>query len=91
MNILRKIIRCILLKEVGRNMYTVNTNPITFQDFQDYEVEIFPNSREGFLVNVFFKGEKISEFANFKSQEEANHHARQIVDNHRVRFMNSFK
>jgi len=91
MNVLRKIIKHILLKEFGRNAHTINTNPITFKDFQDYEVEIFPNSRDGFLVNISFKGKSISEFANFKSQEEANHYARNIVDNHRVKFMNSFK
>ena len=85
---IRSIIRRVLL-EVGRNYHTVNTNPISYKDFKDYEVEIYPSS-DGYALNVFFRGEKISH-SFFKDYEEANHRARSTVEKHRTKFMNSIR
>ena len=88
---IRKCIRKIILKEFGRNFQTIDTNPISFKDFQDYEVEIFPTEDNAWLVSIAFRNKPISQFSKFGSQEEANHFARKTVEDHKVSFQNSLK
>lgn len=85
---IRSIVRRVLL-EVGRNYHTVDTNPISYKDFKDYDVEIYP-SNNGYAINVFFRGKKISH-SFFMDYEEANHRARAAVEKHRTKFMNSIR
>ena len=89
MSNIRKLIREIILQEFGRNYRTINTNPISFKDFQDYDVELFPTENQQWLVSVEFRGKPIANFSRFASQEEANHFARTTVEKHKVSFQNS--
>ena len=52
---LRKIIR----EEIGRNFHTINNSPYTFEDFQDYDLEINGSKEGEFFLSVYFKGNKI--------------------------------
>jgi hypothetical protein len=90
MSSIRKFIRKTLLKEFGRNYQTINTNPISYKDFQDYDVEVFPSEDQNWLVSVSFRGKPISRFSRFGSMEEAEHFARKTVEDHKVKFQNSF-
>ena len=86
---LKKFIRKIILKEFGRNYQTINTNPISYKDFQDYEVEVFPSEDQKWLVSVSFRGKPLSRLSRFGSMEEAEHFARKTVETHKVKFQNS--
>ena len=77
-----------MLTEMNRSLQTVNDGPNTFSSFSDYEVQINPIGGERYSVLVFFREKKISNMATFKNHEEAMHHSRMIIDNHRVTFMN---
>lgn len=83
-----KLLEAFIREEIGRNYHTVNPDPITWDKFQDYEIECFPTGNGNYTVTVFFKGEQLSPTSNFKSESEANHFARMIVDKHRVNVMN---
>lgn len=83
-DLLKRFIR----EEIGRNYHTLDPDPITWDRFQDYEIECYPTGDGSYTVDVLFKGEKISPTAKFKNETEANHFARMIVDKHRVNFMN---
>ena len=69
---------------VGRNAHTLDDSPNTFEDFDDYNVEISPNVNGAFTLTIYFKGKKMDASRDFNDYEEAHHHARMIVDNHRV-------
>ena len=81
---LRKFIR----EEIGRNFHTLDTSPYTFEDFQDYNIEIDGSTTGGFYLTVFYKNDKIFPTSMFQSNEDAHHHERMIVDKDRVRRMN---
>jgi len=85
---LRKLISLILTEEIGRNYHTVDTNPHTFKSFSDYDININPVSDSRYAVEIFFNGKKINNHSTFKNYEEANHHARMIIDKHRITHMN---
>ena len=85
---LRKYVRSIII-EIGRNIHSVHTSPISYKDFQDYDIEIYPTGDSNFIVSISFRGDLISTASNFKYQEEADQFARSVVDTHRVKFMNS--
>ena len=87
LGILRKIIR----EEIGRNYKTIDNSPHTFDNFQDYDIEINSDGRNNFFLNVRYKGEKIFPGSTFADHEEAHHAARMIIDNDRVRRMNSWE
>jgi hypothetical protein len=89
MDTLRKIIKSMLLNEFGRSLSTVNNGPISFKDFPGYSVEIYPNGRDGYFAKVSYENNDISTIANFKSQEEANHYARKVVEKHRMKIGNN--
>ena len=86
---LRKYIREIIKEEIGRNYHTINSDPHTFESFQDYEILINPVSPERYSVVVNYKSGPIANQATFKRYEDAKHHARMIIDKHRVSVMNS--
>ena len=84
LELLRKVIR----EEVGRNFHTINSDPYTYADFQDYDIQIDGSSERGFFLTVYFSGKKIAPTQRFGTQQEANHAARMFVDKHRVSRMN---
>ena len=88
MSILSKFIKAVMLAEMNRSLQTVNGEPNTFSSFSDYEIQINPINGERYSVLVFFRERKISNMATFRNYEEAMHHARMVIDNHRVSFMN---
>ena len=88
MKLIRKLVSKILQEELGRNYHTVHNEPNTFEDFQDYNIEIIPAGNEKYMVLDNFKGNKVGDTAVFSSYEEARHHSRMVVDNHRVSAMN---
>lgn len=83
-NLLRRFIR----EEVGRNYHTVRNDSYTFKDFQDYDIEVTGEGSGRFHLNVFYKGEKLSDTQSFNSDSEAQHAARMIIDSDRVKRMN---
>ena len=88
MSILSKFIKAVMLAEMNRSLQTVNGEPNTFSSFSDYEIQINPINGERYSVLVFLRERKISNMATFRNYEEAMHHARMVIDNHRVSFMN---
>ena len=81
---LRKFIR----EEIGRNYHTINVSPYTFDDFQDYNIEIDGSTDGGFYLTVHYKDEKIFPTQMFSTHDDAHHHSRMVVDRDRVRRMN---
>tara|TARA_B100001123_G_C14887399_1_gene858470 strand:- start:296 stop:586 length:291 start_codon:yes stop_codon:yes gene_type:complete len=88
-NILRTVIREVLQEEIGRNYHTLDPEPNTWNNFQDFEIEYYPQADGTCLLDVSFKGKKLVPMSRFGSQSDAQHHARMIVDKYRVEFMNS--
>ena len=83
-NLLRRFIR----EEIGGNYHTVRNDSYTFQDFQDYDIEISGEGSGRFHLNVFYKGNKLFDTQSFSSESEARHAARMIIDSDRVKRMN---
>jgi hypothetical protein len=88
-NLLKLYIQSILKEEIGRNYHTVDPMPNTWDSFEDFEIEYYPQDDKTCLLDVSFKGEKIVKMQKFGSQHDAEHHARLSIDNFRVKFMNS--
>jgi hypothetical protein len=87
--ILKNLIREILEEEIGRNYHTLDPTPNTWDTFQDFEIEYYPQGNGTYLMDIWFKGKKLAPTSRFGSQADAQHHARMIVDKHRVDYMNS--
>lgn len=87
LTILRKFIK----EEIGRNYHTVDTSPNTFEDFQDYDIQIDGSTSGGFYLTIFYKRSKIYPTQRFESYDDAHHTSRIVIDKDRVRRMNSGK
>ena len=83
-----KLLKDFIREEIGRNYHTVDPDPITWDSFQDYEIECYPTEKGHYTVSISFKGKQLSPTANFKNETEAKHYARMVVDKHRVSAMN---
>tara|TARA_Y100001937_G_C6941328_1_gene250515 strand:+ start:258 stop:527 length:270 start_codon:yes stop_codon:yes gene_type:complete len=81
---LRKFIR----EEIGRNFHTLDNSPHTFDDFQDYDIEINGDPEGVYFLTIHYKDEKIFPTQKFNSREDAFSHSRQVIDNDRVKRMN---
>ncbi len=86
---IRKYVREIIFEEIGRNYHTVYTQPNTWDSFQDFEINYYPQKSGDYLIDISFKGNKIVTSARFGSQEEARQYARTVVDKLRVEYMNA--
>jgi hypothetical protein len=86
---LRRLVRQILREEIGRNYHTINPDPITWSSFQDFEINYYPQADGFHLMDVEYKGNQLGPTTRHKSYEDAEHHARMIVDKYRVEVMNS--
>ena len=86
---LRTLVRETLREETGRNYHTLDPSPNTWDSFQDFEIEYYPQGDGTYLMDVAFKGKKLMPTSRFATQEEAKHHARMIVDKFRVQYMNA--
>ena len=85
-NVLRKFIR----EQIARNFHSIDDSSYTFDDFQDYNIEINTDGRsDRFFLDIFFQDKKIMPTATYPSNEEAVHASRMIVDKHRVQTMNN--
>ena len=88
---LRRMIRNILQEEIGRNFHTVNTDPISYKDFANYEVDIIMTSDDDYITNIFYKGDKLTATRVYPTREEAELSAQQTVEKHRIdRFQEYF-
>ena len=83
--LLRKFIR----QQFQRNSYTLDDSPNTFKDFKDYNVELGSNVNGSYTLTIYYKGEKLGYSTEHNDYEEGNHHARMIIDNHRVKVMHT--
>ena len=81
---LRKFIR----EEIGRNFHTLDNSPHTFDDFQDYDIEVNGDPEGVYFLTIHYKDEKIFPTQKFNSREDAFSHSRQVIDNDRVKRMN---
>jgi hypothetical protein len=84
-----KLLRQFIKEEIGRNYHTIDPSPNTWEDFQDFEVDIFPNADGSYLGQVSFKGKKITPLSKFMSYGDAVSRLRNVVDQVRVEYMNS--
>ena len=76
-------------EEIGRNYHTIDPDPNTWDTFDDFEIEYYPQNDGSFRMDVSFKGKSIIPTSRFGSKSDAEHHARMIVDKVRVNYMNS--
>ena len=81
-------IRRIIREEIGRNYHTINNDPNTWDSFQDYQIEYFPQENGQYTVDISYKGKPLVNTARFKNETECKHFARMVVDKHRVFVMN---
>ena len=86
---IRKLVKQVLKEEIGRNYHSINTLPNTWDDFEDFEIEYYPQGDGTYLMEIFFKGKKILPTSRFASQTDAMHHARMVIDKYRVAYMNN--
>jgi len=68
----------------SRNIFTVGDSAITWDSLPGYNVDITPNVNGEYTLTVYHQGKKIGHSSQFNDYEEANHHARMVVDKHRV-------
>tara|TARA_R100000008_G_scaffold82284_1_gene66406 strand:+ start:8608 stop:8898 length:291 start_codon:yes stop_codon:yes gene_type:complete len=87
--VLLATIREIILEEIGRNYHTVDPDPNTWDNFQDYEIEYYPQADGSYLMDISFKDKKLMHTSRHASESDAKHMARMIIDKHRVDYMNS--
>ena len=83
-DVIRRFVRRVLSEEIGRNFHTVNTEPVSYKDFVDYEVDIIMLQDEDYIVDVSYKGKKLAPVRKYPSREEAEFAAEKLVDKHRV-------
>ena len=86
---IRKLIKSLVQEEIGRNYHTIDTTPNTFQNFQDYEIMLDPNVNDAYTLTILYKDKKLGHSSVFMDHEEGLHHARMIIDKHRVQVMQS--
>jgi hypothetical protein len=88
-NLIRKIVSEVLKEEIGRNYHSLDPTPNTWDTFQDFEIEYYPQANGTYLMDISFKDKKIIPMSRHASQSDAQHHARMVVDKYRVIYMNS--
>ena len=86
--LIRKFVSELLAEEIGRNYHTLDPTPNTWDSFQDFEIEYYPQNDGAYLMDIFFKGKQIIPTSRYPSQTEAQHYARMIIDKYRVEYMN---
>ena len=79
-DLLRKFIK----EEIGRNLHTQNTDPYTFKDMGDYDIEIVPHREGKFYLTIRLNGEKIMPVSVYGSHDDAVHASRMVIDKDRV-------
>ena len=84
MRILRQFVRMQLAEEIGRNFHTINTDPYSYRDFSDYDVDIISTVDGQFVLSVFYKNKKALPTRTYRDEAEADLAARQFVDRHRL-------
>ena len=57
-SVLKLLVREILFEEIGRNYHTLDPQPNTWDSFQDFEIEYYPQNNGTFLLDLSFKGKK---------------------------------
>jgi hypothetical protein len=75
-------------EELGRNLYTPGATSLTFQDYDEYDIQIDGSTEEGYFLTIFYDEDKIFPRSRFNDREEAVSFSRQVVDNDRVNRMN---
>ena len=81
---LRKFIK----EELGRNLHTPDGTSLTFQDYDEYDIQIDGTTIEGYFLTIFHNEDKIFPRSRFNDREEAVSFSRQVVDKDRVSRMN---
>jgi len=79
----------ILHEEIGRNHHTIDNDPLTWDKFDDFDIEYYDKDDGTCLIDISFKNEKIVSMQLFGSRKDAESFARTIVDKTRVEFMNA--
>ena len=83
------LLRKYIQEQIARNMHTVHTDPYTFEDFEDYDININANVNGGYMLTVNYEGKKLAPISVYQDYDEAHHQARMIIDSHRVTAMQS--
>lgn len=69
----------------SRNIFSLDDSPYTWDSTPGYDIDISPNVNGEYTLTIYYQGKKLSHSLQFNDYEEANHHARMIVDKHRVK------
>ena len=80
-----------LNEEIGRNYHTLDTDPYTWKDYSDIEVNIYATTHKGkwvAQVKSMTHPELSTKEHSFGDEEEANHWARSQVENIKRHTMN---
>lgn len=85
------LLRHFIKEEIGRNYHTLNNDSYTFEDFQDYDIEINGTTQGGFFLTISYLGNKVYPTQRFESYSDAHHAARMFIDKDRVGRMNNGK
>jgi hypothetical protein len=90
MKIVRNYVREIL-KEIGRNQYTVDTDPYSWEDYPEVDIELFPAELGAFThakVTCKFDPKLNTNLMKFPNEEEAKSWVRRKVDEIHQIYMN---
>jgi len=88
MKSLRQLIRIIIKEEVGRNIRTVNNDPIRFDKAADFDVDIYPDSyNNGWVCTIESKlnPELNDNERFFPTEDEAIHYSRNYIEKYKNR------
>ena len=85
-----QLLRQFIQEQIARGVQTLDTSPNTFEDFQDYDIDIVANVHGKYSLTVKYKGKKISPMTVYNDYDEAHHQSRMIIDRHRVKASNTF-
>lgn len=84
LKLLREAIRGILSEEIGRNFQTIHTEPISYKDFANYDVDIITTVDGKYILSILYNNEKLSHSRSYPTREEAELAARKTVESHRL-------
>ena len=87
-NYVEKFVSLVIKEEIGRNYKTNNNDPLTWDKFDDFDIEYYDKDDGSCLVDISFKNKKIVSMQRHGSRADAESFARTIVDKTRVQFMN---
>ncbi len=83
------LLRALIREEIGRNYYTIDTDPYSYEDYPGINIEIYPSHQGGAFqakVTCEFDDSLSTPMRAFNTQEDAENFVRQHAEKmHRSR------